>query len=173
MSLLSYTELVELVEQGVIDAPIENLNAASIDVTFDKYILVRRVRRMTTGQAVWEEISLEDGCKYFLKPGEFMLASTREYLTMPLDVSAEYKLKSSMAREGINHLMAGWVDAGFHGKLTLEFVNHDLEAHEIWYGKKAGQLIFQRHEPVPVEHSYLAKGRYNGQQAVTASKGIR
>lgn len=170
MSLLSYTQLVELIEQGVIDAPIESVNAASIDLTFDKDILVRR---MATGQAVWEEISLEDGCKYSLKPGEFMLASTREYLTMPLHVSAEYKLKSSMAREGINHLMAGWVDAGFHGKLTLEFVNHDLEAHEIWYGKKAGQLIFQLHEPVPVEHSYLAKGRYNGQQSVTASKGIK
>lgn len=169
--LLSYLELIELIEHGVIDAPIENANASSIDITFDKDILVRR--RAFIGPAVWEQISLEDGYKYLLKPGEFMLASTREYLNMPLDVSAEYKLKSSMAREGINHLMAGWVDAGFHGKLTLEFVNHDLEAHEIWYGKKAGQLIFQRHEPVPYEHSYRAKGRYNGQQGVQASKGIQ
>lgn len=169
--LLSFLDLCSLIEKNIINAPIENVNSSSIDITFDKDILVRRMG--VYGVAVWEEISLEDGSKYLLKPGEFMLASSAENLIMPLDLSAEYKLKSSMAREGINHLLAGWVDAGFNGKLTLEFVNHDLEPHEIWYGKKAGQLIFQRHEPVPYEHSYLAKGRYNNQKGVQASKGIQ
>ena len=168
MSLISYNGLVELVEQGVIDAPIENVNSSSIDLTFHNIIL--RQDRSTNVQ--WVEHDLSNG-SYLLQPGEFILASTQEYFNLPLDVSAEYKLKSSQARLGLGHLLAGWADPGWHGRLTLEFVNHSAQAIEIKAGAKAGQMIFHRHEAVPEEHSYIAKGRYSGQQQVTASKGVR
>lgn len=169
MSLLSYTELCELIEQGVIDAPLEHVNSSSIDLTFDDKILIRKI---CDGTAVWIEKNLKNG-PYELAPGEFILASSKEYFNLPLDLSAEYKLKSSQARQGINHFTAGWADAGWHGKLTLEIINHDLVPVDIEAGKKAGQMIFHRHAPVPFEKSYAARGQYNGQKSVQASKGIR
>jgi len=39
MSLLSYNELVKLVEDGVINEPIENINSSSIDLTLDRYVM--------------------------------------------------------------------------------------------------------------------------------------
>ena len=169
MSLLSYFELVDLVEKGVIDAPIENINSSSIDLTLDDVIMVRRWHE---GGWEWIEYNLKDG-PYSIIKNEFILASSKEYFNLPLDVSAEYKLKSSQARQGLNHCLAGWADAGWSGKLTLEFTNYDSVAFEIRSGAKAGQMIFHRHEPVPFEKSYAARGQYNGQQQVTASKGIR
>ena len=171
MSLLSYFELVRLVEDGVIDAPMENINSSSIDLTFDDVILVRSVD--DCARPVWREHNLRSQGAWYLNKGEFILASSREYFRLPLDVSAEYKLKSSQARQGLNHCLAGWADAGWHGKLTLEFTNYDVEPFRIEADKKAGQMIFHRHAPVPYEKSYAARGRYNGQQSVTESKGIR
>ena len=167
MSLLSYNELIELVYDGVIDAPIENVNSSSIDLTYHNIIL----RRDTRTQVQWEEWDLNEK-PYWLQPGEFILASSHEYFNLPLDVSGDYRLKSSQARMGLNALLANWMDAGWHGRLTLEFIHHGTTAYKIEAGAKCGQAIFNRHAPVPEERSYRVRGRYNGQQAVTASKGV-
>lgn len=186
--LLSYNELVKLVESGVIDAPIENVNSSSIDLTLDDVIMVEVMpddEEVTVCLAQKENIPfyevnmMTDGLPgdyaYRLEPGEFVLASSREVFNLPNNISAEYKLKSSMARNGLEHLNAGWCDAGWNGsKLTLELKNmtqhHDLILEP---GMKIGQVVFFKHEPVPFEKSYAARGQYNGQQQVTASKGIR
>ena len=180
MSLLSYTELVELVKQGVIDAPIENVNGSSIDLTLDKYIrfeaepfsqidLSKKENINTT------ELLIDESDGYVISPGEFILASTREIFNLPSDIAAEYKLKSSIARNGLDHLNAGWCDPHWHGsKLTLELKNiteeHDLLLRA---GMKIGQIIFFRVYPVPEEFGYAAKGQYNNQKKVQQSKGIR
>jgi dCTP deaminase len=180
--LLSYTELLDLIAQGVIDAPIENVNAASIDVTLGNEIMVAPYNG-TWGYAVdlanKENIQLEkkiitpDG--YILSPGEFILATTVEWFDFSKrnDLSAEYKLKSSMARNGLSHLLAGWMDSGWSGNLTLEFHNVAHEPLLLRAGMKCGQAIFIRHAPVPDYASYAVKGQYNAQSGVQASKGIR
>ena len=180
--LLSYTELLDLIAQGVIDAPIENVNAASIDLTLDSKILFEQDRTLwgkpidlankESIETYAHEMS-KDG--YVLLPGAFILASTRETFNLPDYISAEYKLKSSMARNGLEHLNAGWADAGWHGsKLTLELKNmtqnHILRIRP---NMPIGQMVFFRHQSVPKHASYATKGRYNGQSEVTASKGIR
>lgn len=189
--LLSYTELLDLIEQGVINAPIENVNAASIDLTLDDVLLVERTERdestlvdLANKQSISvDEYNMADVDKddpddvpsYFLGPGEFVLASSREVFNLPNNISAEYKLKSSMARNGLEHLNAGWCDAGWHGsKLTLELKNMTRDHTLILRpGMKIGQVVFYKHAPVPDHASYATKGRYNGQTEVTASKGIQ
>jgi dCTP deaminase len=186
--LLSYVELVELVEQGVINAPLENINASSIDLTLDDVLLVEREERVLVDLANKESITVgeynmmevdedEDPSllhSYYLHPGEFVLASSREVFNLPNNVSAEYKLKSSMARNGLEHLNAGWCDAGWHGsKLTLELKNMTQDHTLILRpGMKIGQVVFFKHTPVPDHASYAARGRYNNQSGVTAAKGI-
>lgn len=183
--VLSYNELVALVTNGVINAPFENINATSIDLTMGSKILIQvndgedRYRPPVDLADKQDGIDLityvmgEDG--YVMLPGEFLLASTIEWFDFSLinDVSAEFKLKSSLARNGLSHMLAGWMDSGWSGNLTLEYHNVSNQALRIRPGMKCGQAIFMRHAPVPHHASYAVKGQYNGQQGVQASKGVR
>jgi len=107
-----------------------------------------------------------------LEPGEFCLAHTIELFNLPSDVSAEFSLKSSIARNGLEHMKAGWADATWEGsRMTLEFKNntrfHNLK---IVPGMFIGQLKFFKHTAVPDEMSYRVRGRYNGDTSVSAIK---
>jgi len=109
---------------------------------------------------------------YLLQPGEFCLAETREIFNLPDFIAAQFVLKSSRAREGLEHLLAGWCDPGWHGsRLTLELSNaRKMHPVAIWPNMKIGQMVFHRMESIP-NRSYAITGRYNDDQAVTASKG--
>lgn len=180
--LLSHAELLTLIDQGVITANPDNINAASIDITMGNMILVesapgwRGVVDPTDKKdgLVMTEKHINHGDIHVLGPGEFILAQSVEVFNLPNDISAEYKLKSSMARCGLEHLNAGWCDAGWNGSvLTLELKNMTrYHSIQLKAGMKIGQIVFFRHAPVPDHASYAAKGRYNGDQTVTASKGI-
>jgi len=181
MSLVSYTDLLYLVSTGVIDAKPEHINGASIDITIGDLILVEEntMRGSTVDLMEKETLNMKrvtippEG--YLLFPGEFILASSVETFNLPNWVAAEYKLKSSLARSGLQHLMAGWCDPGWNNsKLTLELTN--VTQHHtliIKPGMKIGQMVFFACEPVPSEQSYAVKGQYNSQETVTANKGVR
>jgi dCTP deaminase len=179
--LLSYTELCELVEAGIINAKTAQVNGSSIDITLDHIIRVEQqiYPRPLIDLSVKETIDTREiditECGYILYPGDCILASSFETFNLPDNISAEYKLKSSMARNFLEHLNAGWCDATWNSaKLTLELVNltryHDLK---IKPGMAIGQIVFFKHTPVPEDQSYAVKGQYNNQTKVQPSKGIR
>ena len=62
---------------------------------------------------------------YLLHPGEFLpCRDAFEKIRVPERLSAQFVLKSSRAREGYQHLLAGWIDPGWvGGRLTLEIKN--------------------------------------------------
>ena len=178
MSLLSYNELVELVEQGVITNVRDGaINASSIDIHLAPKILVEGNRRTTVTYAKREplgmyEIDLIAKGGFDIPPGGFLLASSVEMFNLPANISAQYRLKSSMARIGLEHLNAGHADAGWHGSaLTLELKNitqfHTIRLNA---GDPIGQMVFFRHAEVPAERSYAARGRYNGDSSVSGIK---
>lgn len=194
MSLLSYNELCSLIDRGVLqNAQYDHVNSASIDLVLGPNIMVERpITAWRTDQdgndvPVIKVIDMldktaphlerrtmdEDG--YIVPPGGVVLAETVEIFHLPNDVSGEYKLKSTMARNFFNHLNAGWADAGWHGSvLTLEFKN-ELQNHAIRIkpGQKCGQMVFFQHSEVPADRSYAARGQYNGDTTVTAGKGLK
>lgn len=178
MSLISHNELVRLVKRGVIEAPEENINGASIDITLDKWLMQEVLRPTEPSVALKDKKSVEFervAAPYHLHPGQFILAASAEVFNLPNDIAAEYKLKSSLARSGLQHLMAGWCDPGWNNsKLTLELKNV-TQAHTLFLeeGMKIGQIVFWRCDPVPDKQSYATKGQYNGQTSVTPSKGVR
>lgn len=122
------------------------VNAASLDVRFGNEIKIERApipEFDATGiadplqrpSAFGETITLQPHEVYWLDPGEVILVSMHEEIHVPNDCGALFLLKSSRAREGYQHAMAGWVDPGWKGILTLEIRN--------WL----------RHNPIPVyEH---------------------
>ena len=177
MSLLSYNQLCELVERGVItDVPHEHINGASIDVCLGNDILIERagdrvVCLRDRHNLLMESYPIGDG-GYRLDPGEFILAHTIEKFNLPNDIAAEFKLKSSGARIGLDNVLATWADPGWHGSsLTLELKNvtrhHSILLHA---GDRIGQILFYGVEPVPDDRSYAARGRYNNDPSVQQAK---
>ena len=178
MSLQSYTDLLQIVEQGII-TPVntDNVNGASIELHLADTILVEDERGGIVNVAKKQTLRMREEklnkC-YDLMPGEFILASTTEVFNLPDCLVGEYYLKSSMARVGLEHLHAGHCDPGWHGsQLTLELVN--LTRHHIirlTKGMKIGQMVFHLVEPVPDGAGYDVRGQYNGQHG-PVSKGVR
>ena len=163
--LISYNELCEFVERGVISPVLsKDINGTSIDVHLGPKILVEADLPVTVSlrdkqNVTWHEVDITDA-HYDLKPGEFILAHTVEVFDLPADISAEFKLNSSGARIGLDNALATWADPRWHGStLTLELKNntrhHIIRLH---HGCRIGQMIFHRSEPVPEDKSYGVRG---------------
>ncbi len=110
---------------------------------------------------------------FVLHPGEFVLASTYEVVTLPDDIAARLEGKSSLGRLGLlTHSTAGFIDPGFSGHVTLELSNVATLPIMLWPGMKIGQLCFFRLSS-PAEHPYGSErygSRYLGQRGPTASR---
>ena len=180
MSLLSYIRLCELIEQNVIEGvTFENVNSASIDLTLGDWIHVERkcdnIVDLSKKQVPYMSERNIRGHPYILKPKEFILAGTEQIFNLPNHISGVYLLNSSLARAGLNHLNAGWADAGWNGSvLTLEYNNVlQYQSHLLTAGMKAGQMVFFEHDEVPEEMSYASRGQYNGDKTAQTSKGLQ
>ena len=172
MTILCDWQIRSYCDQGSMVQPFreELLNPASIDVLLGNHLMIE-----VADERDLIEIDISKRTKehpYWLLPNEFCLAETQETFNLPDFVSAQFVLKSSRAREGYNHLLAGWCDPGWHGsRLTLELKNvrrfHDLP---LYPGLKIGQMVFHRMDSMP-HRNYAETGRYNNDQQVAASKG--
>lgn len=108
-----------------------------------------------------------------LRPGTFLLGATIEILNLPDTICGDFMLKSTLARMGLEHAKAGWIDAGFSGTITLELkVQTQYHQFKIYPGMLIGQIVFYRTSPVG-QYSYRTKGRYNGQQGPQLGRGLR
>jgi len=109
---------------------------------------------------------------FVLHPGEFVLASTFELVTLPDDVAARLEGKSSLGRLGLlTHSTAGFIDPGFSGHVTLELSNVATLPIKLWPGMKIGQLCFFRLSSAAERPYGMAAGsRYQGQRGPTASR---
>ncbi|MEO7007356.1 MAG: dCTP deaminase [Terrimesophilobacter sp.] len=113
---------------------------------------------------------------FILHPGEFVLASTYEQITLPDDIAARLEGKSSLGRLGLlTHSTAGFVDPGFSGHVTLELSNVATLPIKLWPGMKIGQFcFFQLSSPAEKPYGVGANGsRYQGQRGPTASRSFQ
>lgn len=141
----------------------DNHKYAVIDPAADQPDLTRLV-----------EVQGED--PFVLHPGEFVLGSTYETVTLPDDVAARLEGKSSLGRLGLlTHSTAGFIDPGFTGHVTLELSNVATLPILLWPGMKIGQLCFFRLSSA-AEFPYGAGeygSRYQGQRGPTASRSFQ
>jgi len=71
---------------------------------------------------LWETMEQDS---YTLKPGQFVLAKTLEFVYMPRHLAGLIEGRSGFARLGISiHLTAPKIDPGFEGTIALEIANH-------------------------------------------------
>lgn len=179
--LLSHHHLHHLVADGILaGADQANVNSASIDVRLGHRFLVEEpaedlppVDLVSKQSALLKEVIIEQDDSLILKPGEFVLAETMEVFNLPDYIACEFRLRSSMARNGLDQALAVWVDPGFTGSvLTIELRNNlNYQSLLLTPGMRVGQLIFYQCYPVPQDKSYSKVGKYNDCKTVTASRG--
>jgi dCTP deaminase len=113
---------------------------------------------------------------FILHPGEFVLGSTYESVSLPDDIAARLEGKSSLGRLGLlTHSTAGFIDPGFEGHVTLELSNVATLPIKLWPGMKIGQMCFFRLSS-PAENPYGSaaySSRYQGQRGPTASRSFQ
>ncbi len=155
------------------------LQPSSVDVRLDKYFRVFENHRYPHIDPAEEQpeltrlIAVDDGEAFVLHPGEFVLGSTWEQVSLGPGIAARLEGKSSLGRLGLlTHSTAGFIDPGFSGHVTLELSNMATLPVKLWPGMKIGQLCFFRLSS-PAEHPYgsAAYGsRYQGQRGPTPSR---
>jgi dCTP deaminase len=155
---------------------------SSVDVRIDRYFRVFENHRYPHIDPAVEQAELTrlvepDGDEPFiLHPGEFVLGSTYEVVTLPDDVSARLEGKSSLGRLGLlTHSTAGFIDAGFSGHVTLELSNVATLPIKLWPGMKIGQLcFFKLSSAAEAPYGSGAQGsRYQGQRGPTPSRSFQ
>lgn len=118
-------------------------------------------------------VEVEPESPFILHPGEFVLGSTFELVSLPDDVAARLEGKSSLGRLGLlTHSTAGFIDPGFSGHVTLELSNVATLPIKLWPGMKIGQMCFFRLSSA-AEKPYGSSeysSRYQGQRGPTASR---
>jgi dCTP deaminase len=180
--ILSDRSLREALATGrIIVDPLDDscIQPSSIDLKVDG--LFRVFRNHTAGvidvrqdlEDLTELVSIPAEGVFMLHPGEFVLGSTAERISVPDDLVARIEGKSSLGRLGLLiHSTAGFIDAGFDGHITLELSNVANLPITIYPGMKIGQISFLQ-MTTAAEHPYGsgAKGsKYQGQRGPTPSR---
>lgn len=161
---------------------ISMIQPSSIDVRLDKFFRLFDNHKYPFIDPAEEQPDLTRAVEvsadepFILHPGEFVLGSTFELVTLPDDIAARLEGKSSLGRLGLlTHSTAGFVDPGFSGHVTLELSNVATLPIKLWPGMKIGQLCFFRLTSAS-ENPYGSEkygSRYQGQRGPTASRSFK
>lgn len=185
--MLSDKEIRQLAYEGMVNPFDEKyINPNSLDVTLGTKVLVEseETRKLMYDSSnfdpkqwwlrrTWTEVNISEHTyenPYWLYPWTFLLGHTEQVFTLPNTIAAQFHLKSSRAREGYAHALAGLCDAGWHDSvLTLELHNNASVPLPLYPGLRIGQLVFFRLAQAP-DFDYSRSGRYNNDASVQISK---
>src|SRR5918997_562087 len=152
---------------------------SSIDVRLDRWFRVFNNHLYThIDPSIQQDdltalVEVADDQPFVLHPGEFVLASTLEVITLGDQLAGRLEGKSSLGRLGLlTPSTAGFIDPGFSGHVTLELSNVANLPITIYYAMKIGQLSFvQLSEPAETPYGSGGLGsKYQGQQGPTPSR---
>ncbi|MCB0912378.1 MAG: dCTP deaminase, partial [Propionibacteriaceae bacterium] len=168
----------EITSGRVVLEPYEDamVQPSSVDVRIDRWFRLFDNHKYAVIDPAEEQaelthlVEVEPDEPFVLHPGEFVLASTYEVVTLPDDIAARLEGKSSLGRLGLlTHSTAGFIDPGFSGHVTLELSNVATLPIKLWPGMKIGQLCFFQLSS-PAEHPYgsaTTGSHYQGQRGPT------
>ncbi|MFC1417696.1 dCTP deaminase [Streptacidiphilus cavernicola] len=182
--LLSDKDIRNEIESGrVVIDPYDPamIQPSSIDVRLDRFFRVFENHKYSIIDPSVEQPDLtrlvepEGDDAFILHPGEFVLASTYEVITLPDNLASRLEGKSSLGRLGlVTHSTAGFIDPGFSGHVTLELSNVATLPIKLYPGMKIGQLcLFQLSSPAEFPYGSAKYGsRYQGQRGPTPSRSF-
>lgn len=189
MTQLADHQILNAIEDGDISiTPFDEslLQPASVDLqlgndfTFYRHDSVLDMKPIDPLVGVPEEelerLRINDGFKYRLEPGEFVLACTMQLIKLSPRILARIEGRSTIGRYGVAvHVTAGFVDPGFTGQLTLEIKNENRRPIILTAGMGIAQLSFTRlglGARRPYGHKDLGS-KYQGQSGATGPLALK
>jgi dCTP deaminase len=169
--ILSDKKIIELLStRELIIDPItpEQIQPASVDIRLGNHFLKLDENSI-------ESMTLTDEIKYIsfetdevvIPPHSFLLATTREYIKLPNNLTAFVEGRSSIGRMGLFIQNAGWVDPGFEGEITLELYNANRLPIKLKSDRRICQLVFASMDQYALRPY---QGKYQGQKKPVGSR---
>lgn len=118
------------------------------------------------------EVDVNAGDAFILQPGDFVLATTMETITIPDTLLGRLEGRSSLGRLGIVvHSTASVFDPGWHGVAVLELGNLGRMPVALYPGMRICSFTFEELKS-PSEHPYNTRtdAKYKHQDAPIASR---
>jgi dCTP deaminase len=118
------------------------------------------------------EIIIKEDEPFIIQPGDFVLATTVEYIEVPDDLTGRLEGRSSIGRLGVViHSTAANIECGFKGHITLELANMGKMPVALYAGIRICSISFEElTSPAEVPY-YKKKGaKYVGQKGPGESK---
>lgn len=156
---------------------------ASIDVRLDRHLRVMRGDDALRGARALdpEEMNMHafdfydmgTNGTFIVEPGDLVLGSTVEKITLPAHIAARFEGKSSLGRLGLmTHVTAGFIDPGFSGTITVEIATASAMPIRLHAGMLIGQICFYRmaHSSVSPYGSEVRGSHYQSQSEPTMSR---
>lgn len=161
-------ELLASKELSVTPLDEEQIQPASIDLKLGNHFLRVDENSITS-------MSLDEEAKYIeiiadeiiIPPLSFLLATTKEYIKIPNNITAFVEGRSSIGRLGLFIHNAGLIDAGFEGEITLELFNANRVPLKLKSDRRICQIVFHYMDQ-DAENPY--NGKYQGQKHATGSR---
>jgi len=171
--ILSDRTIRQLIDEGrLVIEPLgrDSIQPASVDCSLGtRYLLVdeNQMGVLTFRTPIrYREL---DAPSITLPPHSFVLATTREKIELPDDLTAFVEGRSSIGRMGLFIQNAGWVDPGFRGRITLELYNANSLPIQLESGRRICQLVFCKMDrPAAVPY----RGKYQDQQTTAGSRAF-
>jgi dCTP deaminase len=177
MAILTKNQIIDRVQKGEIvfkpNLDEFQVQAHAIDMRLGYTFLIPKSWHMTPQGRValridhldknkpeyFEVVELEEGQCFELLPGEYVLASTFESVTIPNDLMAILYPRSSTNRKGLSVDLTGIVDSGYEGQLIIPIRNNtSSQVVKLYPGERFCQIVFERlEESVDAEKSRYHK----------------
>ncbi|ADP77034.1 dCTP deaminase [Methanothermus fervidus DSM 2088] len=186
MAILSDRDIEKYLKKGIIsieplEDPKNQIQPASVDLRvghkFKSFKIIRKPyidpKKGRDLESYMDTFHLEDGEAFIIHPGEFALASTYETIKLPKHLVGRVEGRSSIGRLGVTvHVTAGYIDPGFHGKITLEISNIGKMPIAIYPKQRICQIVFETMTS-PAKRPYghpERDSKYMGQNGPESSK---
>lgn len=179
--ILSDKSILDMIRSGeLVIEPFDKslVGPSSVDLRLgNEFVIFERTRIDVIDpkkpiQEYTKVIKVNDNNFFIIHPGEFILATTLEYVKLPNHIAARIEGRSSIARLGVVvHSTGGFVDAGFEGQLTLEMSNLNMVPVKLYPKMKIAQLAFiLQDKPSKVPYSIRKGSKYHKQKGPMPSK---
>ena len=169
LSDISIKKLIKSKKLTIKDLGQDTIQPGSVDLTLGTPALLLKYWATNgildfSAKMEYEKIQ---GPEFIIPPHSFILATTKEYISLPKDISGFVEGRSSVGRMGLFIQNAAVVGPGFKGKLTLELYNANILPIRLSAGHRICQLIlFQMDREAGKGYS----GKYQNQTGPEGTK---
>lgn len=163
MAILTKDDILDYVNRGDIKLSPQldkfQIQAHSVDLRLGFTFLIPKVWRVTNAgreqlhmdyfsaekPEYFDIVELEKGQFFDLLPGEHILVSSLETVSLPDDLMAVMYPRSSTNRKGISVDQTGIIDSGYSGQLVIPIRNNtQSQTVRLYPGERFCQIVFEK-----------------------------